>query len=181
MAGGMARKPPTREQLAVLISAGATVAELATHLGRSKGSVRYWLKKYGLKTNNSVGPRPRVRGEKGPTALSECPVHGWTEFVRRARSEYRCKHCRVEAVQRRRRKAKQILVDEAGGKCAICGYNRHLAALQFHHVDPERKSFGGSRRGITRSIDVLRAEARKCVLLCSNCHAEVEAGATALP
>ncbi|HVP02814.1 MAG TPA: hypothetical protein VMT10_09610 [Solirubrobacteraceae bacterium] len=27
----------------------------------------------------------------------------------------------------------------------------------------------------------MRAEARKCVLLCANCHAEVEAGETALP
>jgi hypothetical protein len=27
----------------------------------------------------------------------------------------------------------------------------------------------------------LRAEASKCVLLCSNCHAEVEAGIAAVP
>ena len=35
------------------------------------------------------------------------------------------------------------------------------------------------RDGVTLSLDSLRAEARKCVLLCSNCHAEVEAGSLA--
>jgi hypothetical protein len=84
-------------------------------------------------------------------------------------------------VQRRRRKVKRILVEEAGGRCLICGYDRHPAALHFHHLDRTEKSFGLSRRGITRSIEALRAEARKCVLLCSNCHAEVEAGVTSLP
>ena len=31
-------------------------------------------------------------------------------------------------------------------------------------------------RGVTRSLAAARAEAAKCVLLCANCHAEVEAG-----
>jgi hypothetical protein len=38
-----------------------------------------------------------------------------------------------------------------------------------------------SAGGLTLSLDTLRAEIRKCVLLCSNCHAEVEAGVTTLP
>ena len=37
-----------------------------------------------------------------------------------------------------------------------------------------------SRRGVSMSIERARAEARKCVLLCSNCHAEVEAGVAVL-
>jgi hypothetical protein len=50
-------------------------------------------------------------------------------------------------------------------------------------VRPARpeKSFALSRDGVTRSLAAARAEARKCVLLCSNCHAEVEAGAAHLP
>jgi 5-methylcytosine-specific restriction endonuclease McrA len=80
---------------------------------------------------------------------------------------------------RRRKKAR--LVAEAGGACVICGYSGYFGALEFHHREPAQKSFGLSERGMTRSIERLRAELAKCVLLCSNCHAEVEGGVTALP
>jgi hypothetical protein len=72
-------------------------------------------------------------------------------------------------------------VEEAGACCQLCGYARSVAALEFHHVDPATKSFGLAVGGLTRRIAACRAEARKCVLLCSNCHAEVEAGVAALP
>ena len=85
------------------------------------------------------------------------------------------------AVVRRRRKVKQLLVAESGGCCAICGYSRYVGALAFHHMDREEKTLAVSMSGITLSIDFLRSEAHKCVLLCSNCHAEVEAGVSSLP
>ena len=76
---------------------------------------------------------------------------------------------------------KEILVAEAGGRCAVCGYDRHVGALQFHHRESSSKMFGLAARGATRSLDAARAEAEKCVLLCSNCHAEVEAAMVKLP
>ena len=76
---------------------------------------------------------------------------------------------------------KAILVAEAGGACAVCGYDRCLAALQFHHVHPDEKRFALGRAGVARSLEKARAEARKWVLLCANCHAEVEAGVVRLP
>ena len=87
----------------------------------------------------------------------------------------------MERVAAWRRRTKLRLVTEAGGACAVCGYDRYAGALEFHHVDPSTKSFGLSTRGVTRSIETLRAELDKCVLLCSNCHAEVEGGVTQLP
>ena len=69
------------------------------------------------------------------------------------------------------------MVEEAGGKCKACGYDRCPAALHFHHLEPAEKAFALSLRGVTRSMKALRAEAAKCVLLCANCHAEVEVGA----
>jgi hypothetical protein len=89
---------------------------------------------------------------------------------------YRCARCNTEAVSDRRRRVKEILVAEAGGRCVICGFDAYVGALQFHHRDPATKAFEVSRQGITRSLDRLRLEARKCVLLCANCHAMVEAG-----
>ncbi len=79
-------------------------------------------------------------------------------------------------VANRRREIKATLVEEAGGGCALCGYSRCLRALSFHHVDPATKAFGIALHGSARSLARAREEARKCVLLCSNCHAEVEAG-----
>jgi len=67
-------------------------------------------------------------------------------------------------------------VAEAGGRCSLCGYDRYIGALQFHHRDGEVKEFGLADRGLTRSLDAVKAEAAKCVLLCANCHSEVEAG-----
>jgi hypothetical protein len=55
-----------------------------------------------------------------------------------------------------------------------------VGALAFHHFDPSKKGFGLSLRGLTRGIAQLREEAKKCVLLCHNCHAEVEAGLASL-
>jgi hypothetical protein len=110
-----------------------------------------------------------------------CVRHGETEFILEGRGYYRCKRCRAEAVARRRRKVKEILVAEAGGCCLICGYDRAIAALEFHHLDPSEKRMALSSQGIAYALDTLREEAAKCVLLCANCHVEVENGVIALP
>jgi 5-methylcytosine-specific restriction endonuclease McrA len=75
-----------------------------------------------------------------------------------------------------KRAVKRTLVEEAGGACGLCGYDRSVGALQFHHLDPKSKAFSLSHRGVTLSLEAARAEAAKCVLLCANCHAEVEGG-----
>ena len=85
------------------------------------------------------------------------------------------------AGQRQACRVKEVLVEEAGGACHLCGYDRNVGALHFHHVDPDAKAFGPAQHGEARSIARSRAEAAKCVLLCANCHAEVEAGIAQLP
>ena len=176
-----ARGGLSREQLEPLIDRGATMREIADALDVSQSTVRYWLKKLGMRTKNRVGRRPRVKGRRLPTTMATCRRHGETEFVLEGRGSYRCKRCRAERVARRRRRIKEVLVDEAGGRCALCGYDRSIAALEFHHLDPRTKSFGLAQRGITRSIEEVRREARKCVLVCANCHAEIEIGAIEVP
>ena len=174
------------ERLNELVRAGRTIAEISEATGLSKSAVRHWLKKYGLRTRHRRGRRPGsesldARAAGLLTITLECPHHGEAEFMLEGRGVYRCKRCRIEAVSRRRRKLKSILVDEAGGRCSICGYDRHPAALHFHHVDPSLKRMGVSAGGMSYSLEALRAEARKCVLLCSNCHAEVENGFATVP
>jgi transposase len=167
-----------KEELERLLAAGLSLREIAERLDRSLATVRHWVGRYELKPN----PRRKRGTEDGPREIvSRCQRHGDTSFVREGRGYYRCKRCRVEATGRRRVALKRILVDEAGGKCILCGYSRCHRALEFHHLDPKTKDFQLAHRGRTRSLAKLRAEASKCVLLCSNCHAEVEAGISAVP
>ena len=65
-----------------------------------------------------------------------------------------------------------MLIQYAGGACQHCGYNKCIRALEFHHVDPTQKDFGISRT-LTKSVAKLKEEVSKCILLCSNCHAEI--------
>ena len=58
-----------------------------------------------------------------------------------------------------------------GGKCEKCGYDKCQRALEFHHLDPNVKDFGISSI-LTKSFTSLVEESDKCILLCSNCHAE---------
>ena len=69
-------------------------------------------------------------------------------------------------------KTKQKLVAYKGGKCEICGYNKCLRSLTFHHIDPSKKDFIISA-GYGNSFEKLIKEVDKCQLLCHNCHNEV--------
>jgi transposase-like protein len=171
-----------RETLETLVDTGATIRRMATSLAVSESTVVHWLRKYALQTERARRRSERpVNSEPLPrTVEMECGHHGLSPHVLEGRGYYRCKRCRKERVATWRRSAKQRLLAEAGGRCRLCGYDRYAGALEFHHLDPGQKSFGLSVRGITRSLETLREEARKCVLLCSNCHAEVEAGVATL-
>jgi transposase-like protein len=169
-----------------MVEAGMSIAEIGRQLGCSKATVRHWLLRYGLKTRGAGGRRSASQtavAKRGglATAKMRCPAHGETDFSLEGRGYYRCKRCRSAAVSRRRRKVKAILVDEAGGCCCICGYARNMRALHFHHVEPSEKRHEMNAKGVAIALEKLRAEARKCVLLCSNCHAEVEDGTASIP
>jgi 5-methylcytosine-specific restriction endonuclease McrA len=84
------------------------------------------------------------------------------------------------AVAKRRRKVKELAVELLGGKCQICGYCKYQGALDLHHAYG-KKSFGISDKGYTRSWAKIREEIGKCVLVCANCHREIEAGLIELP
>lgn len=109
----------------------------------------------------------------------ECKHHGIVEHVLQKRSKYgayRCKTCMKEAVIRRRLKLKVMAVEYKDGKCERCSYNKCIAALEFHHLDPSVKSFGIAQKGWTRTWEAMKAELDKCILVCANCHREIEHG-----
>ena len=74
--------------------------------------------------------------------------------------------------QKIRRGNKKRAVEKLGGKCKICGYDKVLDSLEFHHVDKERKLYTISDK-LTNKWETIEIELEKCELLCSNCHQKV--------
>ena len=72
-----------------------------------------------------------------------------------------------------RKRRKQNLLKICGEKCAICGYNKCIGALEFHHLKPEEKLFSIAAHGTCHDLEADIQEIKKCILVCSNCHREI--------
>jgi len=71
-----------------------------------------------------------------------------------------------------RRSMKLQAIKLLENKCCLCGYDKCVDALEFHHENPTEKEFKlGS--GNTMSWKDYKNEALKCILVCSNCHKEI--------
>lgn len=81
----------------------------------------------------------------------------------------------VQAVSDYRRRRKENLIKVCGNRCALCGYDKLPAGLEFHHIDPTQKSYGIASKGTCHAIDKDLAEVQKCLLVCANCHREIHA------
>jgi hypothetical protein len=82
----------------------------------------------------------------------------------------RCNSCTITLHRQRMKKA---CVEYMDTTCIICGYDKCVAALEFHHKNPDEKEFGIAQGGITYSWDKIYKELKKCVMICSNCHKEI--------
>ena len=71
-----------------------------------------------------------------------------------------------------RKRLKEKLVQYKGGKCEICGYNKCIIALEFHHLDPTQKDFNIGNGNVV-AFEKAKEEVDKCILVCSNCHREI--------
>lgn len=81
-----------------------------------------------------------------------------------------------------RKNLKSKLVHALGGSCVCCGYNKSLCALTFHHLDPSEKKFTIGKVKVTNeSLIEIVEETKKCVLVCNNCHSEINAGLREVP
>lgn len=79
---------------------------------------------------------------------------------------------RAGTIAAMRKAMKRAAVKRLGGKCMRCGYDKCIAALSFHHTNPQEKEFGLAANGNFHNWNEYWAEAQKCILLCANCHAE---------
>ena len=78
---------------------------------------------------------------------------------------------RSKSVVNWRKDKKRKLIEYKGGKCEVCGYDKCVSALSFHHKDPKEKDFNISAKSY--SYERLKKEVDKCILVCANCHTEI--------
>lgn len=78
-----------------------------------------------------------------------------------------------EKRKERAKEYKRILFNERGGKCEICGYNKNIHAIDFHHKDPNEKEFEPAKILRKKTIEEIKIETDKCLMICKNCHAEI--------
>lgn len=88
-----------------------------------------------------------------------------------------CKACQMACLRLR---VKTTLVNLLGGKCQICGYKRFVQAMDFHHLNPNDKKFQIAARIGNLSYIKILDELSKCILLCANCHRELESNCVLL-
>jgi len=86
------------------------------------------------------------------------------DYQKRGRS--RCGSCNTKI---RRFRAKAAAIKYLGGGCSKCGWSGDQAAFQFHHKNPKEKDFTIGNVA-NKSWSSIKAEMKKCILLCANCH-----------
>ena len=162
-----------KKELEKFVSKGLSTRELAQRFECSQTNIRYYLKKYGMKTDRSLKNLSETR--VCPSCKQE-KSRGDFYFRRGSygTSAY-CKVCTNLQTVQRNRKLKRLAVEYKGGSCTICGYSTYDGALEFHHLDPSKKDFSlSSRKSKSLTLDI-EQELDKCALLCSNCHKEEHA------
>ena len=151
-----ARGPIERELLAEIVACRLSIRDMAEVFERSPTTIRRWLAKHG------ITPAPSARRGAGAIASAAetatpdlpCPTHGMTRHVPRADGSSAARAVAASKLPRGAAASSGMLVEEAGGCCALCGYDDvRRGASQLHHVDPASKSFALGRTGTRALVD----------------------------
>jgi 5-methylcytosine-specific restriction endonuclease McrA len=114
--------------------------------------------------------------------MSECLLCG--KQLTRKQTKFCCRNhmltfnnCNLQCYEKQKERGlsrKLMFIHKLGGKCSKCGYSNNIAALHFHHINPDDKQIKLDGRHLANnSMKKLASELSKCVLLCANCHAEI--------
>jgi hypothetical protein len=110
--------------------------------------------------------------------LKDTPYEEWPEEIKEKARETSRKHFQNNRESyrtshlKKRHAIKLFLIELLGGRCSICGYNKHPAALDFDHIDPATKTASVAHYIVCKQWKKAEEEAKKCRLLCANCHRE---------
>lgn len=172
-----------KELLVKLIDEGNSTYGIANATGKSQTNVRLWLRKYGLNThtqNFHKEYKDRLNGRKCLYCDGDL-IGGKRMYCNKnCKMKYHYHNGSTPNANTNSRqkdiskKRKKILIDMHGGGCIVCGYNKNSAVLQFHHRNPEEKTFNlDSRKLSNTKWESILLESAKCDLMCSNCHIEL--------
>lgn len=152
-----------KKQLEIYIEQNLTIRKIAQETKKSPSSIRHWLKKYGLTTVKNKSRVCKFCGEKDTKKFMS---------IGRGLSKSRCKKCHNLYTRKRIKDNKKKAVEYKGGNCIVCGYNKCMRSLSFHHRNPEIKDLNWNKMRSWK-LEKIKKELDKCDLLCNNCHGEV--------
>jgi len=166
-----------KENLEKLISDGNSLNTISKITKKSLTTIRYWVKKHNLNSNykNFKGVGVKEYGDYKHCPKCDCnlPLDSFYNRRNKVGSSVYCKECSKIQTLDRIRKLKQQMVSYKGGKCVRCGYDKYVGALEFHHLDPNKKDFNLSHLKKYSFNKLITDELDKCILVCANCHREI--------
>lgn len=150
-----------KEILQKQIKKGLSTRKIGESLGKSQSSIRHWLKKYGLKTQQA---------QEKEHLCEDCGETDSNNFY--TGQKQKCKKCHNKRTAKAGKNKRIKAIELLGGCCQHCGYDKCYSALEFHHIDPTIKDVNyATMRGW--SFERIEEELKNCILLCANCHREV--------
>lgn len=171
-----------RNKIIELYKEGKTMPYICKVLNVSKATVSYQINKEGIsrfknpvEITEDLLNKMQIRYEECKNLSIVSKEYGVSinrlKYLNRRKSK-----TDYEVLKNRRYRIKKLLVEYKGNKCKICGYDKCLSALEFHHLEPENKDFTISYNTKYNNLDSLKKEVDKCILVCANCHREIHAG-----
>ncbi|MBM3234383.1 hypothetical protein FJZ19_04810 [Candidatus Pacearchaeota archaeon] len=139
-----------------IYSARVYIDEIAKKYGRSRRAVQHKIKRLKLK--------------RSPVRLKKAIKMSRKEIRDRCYNKNKKKI--YERKRERIRRYKRQLIEYLGGKCMHCGYNKCMAALEFHHNKEGKESVIAIMIKDYSKQKALK-EVNKCIILCANCHREL--------
>lgn len=174
-----------KSTLVSLIRLNYSSHDISKETNKSQTTVRYWLKKYKLKTKIPFyqGGNKKKWSKRSKIKCSCCGKDKSIKHFYAKPNGYHthCKECLKDNVTKRQQAFKIKCVEYKGGECVCCGYKKYIGALEFHHRNPKQKDFEISRSVRNGFNEKVKKELDKCELVCSNCHKEIHAGLREIP
>lgn len=161
-----------KDTLEKLINLNFSQRDIATHLNISQSNIKYWLRKFNLKTNHSQYNEKKLTEKYCPKCKTVKSIDEFYRSNTRKNGNSHCKKCSNELTTERQIKMKIRMIEYKGGQCNKCKLKLvdcHYSVFDFHHINPNSKDIN-FKHIKSQKWDKIKKEIDNCELLCSNCH-----------